>query len=78
MLQQVSSMAEKVVFKEYRWQSACLQKVAEAEPKFGQTHLKPFAIHIGEGIFPVRTESFGDVVLMPGEDSDRLANGNKR
>jgi hypothetical protein len=60
-----------------RWDQAAFQQVAEAKPQLGQPHPERFAIHISQGIFPVGTEPLGDVVLMPGEDSDRLANGKK-
>ena len=51
--------------------------MSKAELKFGETHGKGFSIHIGQGIFPVGAESFRNVVLVPGEDADGSADGNK-
>ena len=49
----------------------------EAEREFGDPHPKHFAIHVGEGIFAVGADSFCDVVLVPGEDADGSAVGDK-
>ena len=49
----------------------------EAEPCFGSTQAEGFSVYASQRIFAVRTEAFGDVVLMPGEKADRFADRNK-
>jgi hypothetical protein len=45
-----------------KWTAGTSAKsVAEAKPEFGEAHVGGFAIQIGQGVFPVGTQSFGDV-----------------
>ena len=60
-----------------RWKEAAFQDVLEAKPCFGGTLTDGFSVYIRQRIFAVRTEAFGDVVLVPGEDSDGLADRDK-
>ena len=60
-----------------RGNEATLQDVLEAEPCFGGAQAEGFSAYIRQRVFAVRTEAFGDVVLVPGEDADGFANGNK-
>ena len=36
-----------------------------------------FAIHVGQGVFIVRTDSFCDVIPVPSKEADWLADGGK-
>jgi len=54
-----------------------LGQVVKTKPEFGRTHSQGFTIYIRQGVFPVGTEAFGDVVLVPGEDADGLADRNQ-
>ncbi len=60
-----------------RTERATPQKVTKSEEQFGKSHWEGLAIHVSEGIFLVRPDSLGDVVLVPGEEADGLANGDK-
>ena len=60
-----------------RWKEAAFQDVLEAKPCFGGTLTDGFSVYIRQRIFAVRTEAFGDVVLVPGEDADGSADGDK-
>ena len=60
-----------------RGNKAAFQDVLEAEPCFGGTQTNGFSGYIRQCVFAVRTEAFGDVVLVPGEDTDGFADGNK-
>ena len=59
------------------WQAPPPGKFSQPEKKFRDAHLECFAIYVGQGVFAVGAEAFGDVVLVPGEEADGLANGDK-
>ena len=51
--------------------------MTKSEEQFSKSHWEGLAIHVSEGIFLVRPDSLGDVILMPSEESDGFADCNK-
>jgi len=49
----------------------------QAEPEFCEAHRKGFSIHIRKSVFPVGTQAFGDVILMPGKDANGFTDRNQ-
>ena len=60
-----------------RTECATPQKVTKSEEQFGKSHWEGLAIYIGQGVFLVGSETFSDVILMPSEESDGFADGDK-
>ena len=54
-----------------------MQDVLEAVPGFGRAQAEGFSVYIRQCVFAVTTEAFSDVVLVPGEDADGSAVGDK-
>ena len=52
-------------------------KFLQPEKKFRDAHLERFSIYVGQRVFTVKTQAFGDVVLVPSEDADGPADGDK-
>jgi hypothetical protein len=53
---------------------ASFRQIIQAEPEFGEAHVGGFAIHIGQGVFRVGTQSFGDVSASRSTTSMALKN----
>ena len=51
--------------------------MTKSEEQFGKSHRKRFAIYVSEGIFLVRPDSLGDVILVPSKEADGFSDGNK-
>ena len=53
------------------------EHMMNAESKFCDAHPERFTIYTRQRVFGVRTEAFGDVILVPSEESDGHADGDK-